>query len=100
MTDPATILLPASKASRAVPITLVTAGKWPAAAGSLDAAERSWLKAVGFAAEAGQHAVVPGNGGLSQVFFALGNGSRPADPFALGKLARALPDALYRLEGE
>ena len=100
MTDPATILLPASKTGRAVPITAVAAAQWPEVEKALAPRDRDWLKATGFEAEAGQQAIVPGHdGGLSRVFYGLGDGRRRADPFALGKLARSLPPAAHRFEG-
>ena len=50
MTDPATILLPASKTGRAVPITAVAAAQWPEVEKALAPQDRDWLKATGFEA--------------------------------------------------
>jgi leucyl aminopeptidase len=98
MIDPATILLSASKAADAIPITPVAVETWQETA--LKPREREWLQAIGFKGEAGQIATVPNEkGALSRVFFAAGNGGRRADPFAFGRLARTLPEAVYRIEG-
>jgi leucyl aminopeptidase len=61
---------------------------------------RNWLTSTGFAAEAGKHALVPGeNGRLAQVLVGLGDeadGNRSM--WALAGLPASLPEANFRLE--
>jgi leucyl aminopeptidase len=97
MIDPATLLLPTSSAVDAVPITAVAAAEWQASESSLPPRERQWLRTLGFSGDSGQYAVIPDeNGGLSRAVFGLGGGG---DPFGFGRLARALPQAIYRIDG-
>src|SRR5689334_25233851 len=101
MPDPSLVLLPASRARRAVPIIPVTPQSWPATERGLHKAARTWLKAAGFAAAAGKHVLVPdGSGQLEKVFYGLTDGTQQADPFDFAKLARLLPEGDYRIEGE
>jgi leucyl aminopeptidase len=101
MPDPSLVLLPASRARRAVPIIPVTPRSWPAMERGLDKAARTWLKAAGFAGAAGKHVLVPdGSGKLEKVFYGLTDGTQQADPFDFAKLARLLPEGDYRIEGE
>jgi leucyl aminopeptidase len=95
MVDPATILLEADPPG-SVPIIPVFKGDPEV---SRPDGERRWLAAAGFTAEAGQHALAPGeDGSLARVYYGLG-GEEPGDRFAFGKLARSLPERVYRLEG-
>jgi leucyl aminopeptidase len=62
--------------------------------------QRNWLRAIGFSAEAGKLALVPGeNGGLGRVVLGLGDGTDAASAiWALAALPQALPEGSYRLE--
>jgi leucyl aminopeptidase len=62
--------------------------------------ERNWLRAIGFAAEAGKVALVPGaTGGLARVLVGLGDGGDAATSiWALAGMPEALPEGSYRLE--
>src|SRR5689334_11116973 len=94
MIDPATILLEADPQG-SVPIIPVSKGNHET---SLPERCQRWLAAAGFTAEAGQHALVPGEeGSLASVYYGIGGDK--SDPFAFGKLARVLPERTYRLEG-
>src|SRR6476660_2012321 len=96
MTDPATILLSASSAARAVPLKVVQASAWPETEKALPPREREWLRAMKFKGEPGQQvAAATDDGNVSRVFFGWGDG---ADRFALGRLARTLPQDTYRIE--
>ncbi|MGH7029651.1 MAG: leucyl aminopeptidase family protein, partial [Stellaceae bacterium] len=69
----------------------------------LDAApeqQRGWLRAIGFSAEAGKLALVPGDtGGLARALVGLGASSEAAAPiWALAGLPETLPEGSYRLE--
>jgi leucyl aminopeptidase len=100
MIDPTAILLPANKAAGAVPINVVTTAVREGLAKALKPREREWLSSTGFTGEDGQLAVMPDEkGSLSRVFFGMGNSRQRTDPFAFGKLARALPQHVYRVEG-
>jgi leucyl aminopeptidase len=101
MPDPSLVLLPSSRSRGAIPIIPVTAQSWPATERALGKAARTWLKASGFAAGAGKHALLPdASGKLDRVFYGIANAAKPADPFDLARLARVLPEADYRIEGE
>lgn len=101
MSEPSLVLLPASRGRGAVPIMPVTAQSWPAIERGLDKAARAWLKASGFAAGAGKHAMVPDKSGkLEKIFYGLAEAAKPADPFDFARLARVLPVADYRIEGD
>src|SRR5213595_1524043 len=100
MIDPETILLPAGKAMSAVPITAAAARDWPSLEEALAPQTREWLKATGFRAEPGQQSLSPGpDGSLARVFLGLEEGHGHADPFLPGKLARSLPENVYRFDG-
>lgn len=62
--------------------------------------ERNWVRAIGFSAEAGKLALVPGEtGALARVLVGLGAGSEAAAPiWALAGLPETLPEGSYRLE--
>jgi leucyl aminopeptidase len=100
MIDPNAILLPAGKTADAVPISALAAADWDELQKHLKPREREWLSATGFKGDTGQIALLPGEkGGVSRVFFGLGDGGGRADPFAFGRLARALPERTYRTDG-
>jgi leucyl aminopeptidase len=86
--------------SAAIPIDAVAAERLPACLAKLDAKAAAWLGATGYAAAAGEIAVVPGlgagEGAVASVLFGLGKGD--AAPSLLpGKLATTLPAGAYRL---
>jgi len=62
--------------------------------------ERNWLTAIGFGAEAGKLALVPGeNGRLARAVVGFGaNGETGAGMWALAGLPDTLPEGSYRLE--
>jgi leucyl aminopeptidase len=87
-----------SESRGAVPMTLVTPDDLGAAGGRLDEKSRRWLKAIGFTAEPGKHALVPdAEGGLQRVVvgFAFSEAL-----WALAGLPDALPEGSYRLDPE
>jgi leucyl aminopeptidase len=97
---PSDIVIAAGGRRRAVPILPVTRDQVLGRARGLSAAERRWLVANGFEADAGRHILVPaGAGGVGKVVWGVSGGARPADTFAFGKLSRSLPKGLYRLAG-
>jgi leucyl aminopeptidase len=83
----------------AVPIIAVTKDQLP---GWLDKAapcERNWLTSIGFSAESGKHALVPGETGkLARVLVGLGGADAERGMWALAGLPAALPEASYCLE--
>jgi leucyl aminopeptidase len=63
------------------------------------AEQAAWLRASGWAAKPGSHALLPGPGGLDGVLLALGNGEpSPGAALQLGALPAALPEGTYELE--
>jgi leucyl aminopeptidase len=97
MIDPATILL--SPASRGTPLAIVAAPEWKKFRASLPADARSWAAVHGFAAEPGRVLIIPGpKGAIARVLAGISEAA-DADPFALGRLCRALPEETYALEG-
>jgi leucyl aminopeptidase len=81
----------------ATPIRGVTPADLAARLASLSAPAAAWVRAVGFAAGAGEVALVPdAEGAISEVL--LGLGPTPS-PFAAGKLPGVLPKGAYRLAG-
>ena len=64
----------------AVPIAALTKGEFPAWLEKAPERERNWLTSIGFSAEAGKHALVPGETGkLARVLVGLGDGATPKD---------------------
>ncbi len=97
MSDPA-LLLEASN-RKAVPLSVVAAADWTKLARSLPSESRLWAESNGFAAQAGRSLAVPGSkGGIERVL--VGRPGADADPFALGRLCRSLPEGSYALEGD
>src|SRR5271169_4682834 len=84
----------------AVPIAALTKGEFPAWLEKAPERERNWLTSTGFSAEAGKHALVPGETGeLAQVLVGLGDGpDAEGRIWALAGLPTALPEANYRLD--
>jgi len=67
----------------------------------LTADDRRWIAALGFEAEAGQHIIVPSSKGeVGKVLWGIGNSAKPPEAFAFGRLARALPNGTYRIDGK
>jgi leucyl aminopeptidase len=90
----------------AVPIAALTRTEFAAWLDKAPEHERNWLRSTGFSAEAGKHALVPGEAGrLARVLVGLGDGGGTdgggADGrmWALAGLPAALPEASYRLDG-
>ena len=88
-------LLPAGAREPAIPIAAVTEDSLPALKGH----SSQWVKATGFAAVAGEVALVPdGKGGVAMVLIGLGARQSPgAVPLLPGKLPAALPPGAYCL---
>ncbi len=101
MPDPDLVLLPASRSRGAIPIVPVTGKSWPAIERALDKTARTWLKASGFVWGVGRHALMPDRSGkLEKVFYGISDAGKSTDPFDFARLARVLPEADYRIEGE
>ncbi|HEX3410737.1 MAG TPA: leucyl aminopeptidase family protein [Stellaceae bacterium] len=84
----------------AIPIAALTKEEFPAWLGRASERERSWLTSIGFSAEAGKHALVPGESGrLARVLVGLGDGAdAEGRMWALAGLPAVLPEASYRLD--
>ncbi len=81
--------------SDATPIHLVTEANVEEVMRRLPTPSQDYLSAIRFRPRAGSLALLPGQGSkLSGVVFGLGDGG---EPFALGRLARELPDGPYAL---
>src|SRR5260370_6127849 len=83
----------------AVPVAALTKGEFPAWLDKAPERERNWLTSIGFAAETGKHALVPGETGKpARVLVGLGDGpDAEGRIWALAGLPAALPEASYRL---
>ncbi len=93
------VLLPATRAKAACPIIGVTRGRLAALEAGLDEPQRAWIKANGFAGEAGKWLSLPGpDGKIAQVLFGLGDGQAPEDAFQAARLASVLPAGDYCFE--
>lgn len=97
MTDPATILLPASK--RGIAITFVTDSTWKAFWKTLSREVRTWADAHGFVAEPGSSLVIPGAGGDILRVLVGASDAMDSDPFTFSRLCRSLPPGTYTIEG-
>ncbi|HKG74506.1 MAG TPA: leucyl aminopeptidase family protein [Aestuariivirgaceae bacterium] len=94
------LLLPATT-RRAIPIHCVDPDGWASRAAVLDPAENAAAGEQGFSAGAGRTLLLTGKDGrLARVLFGLGKTPAKEDPFLPGTLARTLPPAAYRFEGE
>src|SRR5947209_17554092 len=84
----------------AVPIAALTKQQFPAWLENAPERERNWLTSIGFSAEAGKHALVPGeSGNLARVLVGLGDGAdAEGGMWGLAGLPTALPEASYRLD--
>ncbi len=84
-----------ASAADATPIHLVTEANVEEVMRRLPRPAQDYLSAIRFRPRAGSLALLPGQGSkLSGVVFGLGDGG---EPFALGRLARELPDGAYML---
>src|SRR5712671_5734571 len=84
----------------AISMVGLTKDRLPAWLAEAPERERNWLTAIGFGAEAGKLALVPGeNGRLTRAVVGFGaNGEAGAGMWALAGLPDALPEGSYRLE--
>ena len=84
----------------AIPIAAVTKDRLAPWLEEAPEHQRNWLRAIGFSADAGKLALVPGEkGGLAEVLVGLGEGGENAQAiWALAGLPEALPEGSYRLE--
>ncbi len=84
-----------ASAADAIPIHLVTEANAEEAIRKLLKPAQDYLSAIRYRPRAGSLALLPGQGDkLSGVVFGLGDGG---EPFAIGRLARELPDGSYNL---
>ena len=90
-------LLPAGTAG--IPISLIAKAGWPATAAGLEASQRIYAAATGFAAKTGQVALLPAaDGSLARVLFGLGATDEAGhDRLSAGKLPGLLPPGTYAL---
>ena len=86
--------------SSAIPIAALTKEQLSPWLEAAPQRERNWLRAMGFSADAGKLAVLPGEkGGLARVLVGLGEGrDAAATIWALSGLPDGLPEGSYRLE--
>jgi leucyl aminopeptidase len=96
----AALLVP-EPATGAIPVTCIKAKNWPEKSRGLDRVEAAAAHAQDFAAQPGRILILTSKEGeISRVLYGLGPNRGAADPFLPGRLARALPKGLYRLEGD
>src|SRR5260370_17893204 len=83
----------------AVPIAALTKTAFPLWLEQAPERERNWLTSIGISADAGGHALVPGESGrLARVLVGLGDGADAEGRiWALAGLPAPLPAASYRL---
>src|ERR1700730_8231362 len=84
----------------AVPITALSKKQLPAWLDKAAEHERNWLTSIGFTADAGKHALVPGEAGnLARVLVGVGDVADVCGTmWALAGLPEGLPEGSYRLE--
>lgn len=96
MYDARTVLLMAGAAA-AIPLRIIATPAWDAEQGALPPPSRTWAEAQGFKAASASFLAVPDvQGGIAEVLVGLAPGE---DGFALAKLARQLPKAVYAVKG-
>ncbi len=93
-----TVTLAKKPAASATPIFCTSPATWAEDAKQLSAAQRAWLKSIGFGARADTHALLPGEKGELALVVASLRGA--AEPYALASLPQALPAGRYRLQAE
>jgi len=83
-----------------VPIVALAKSEFPVWFDKAAERERNWLTSIGFSAEPGKYALVPGEAGrLARVLVGLGEGAdAEGRMWALAGLPAALPEATYRLD--
>jgi leucyl aminopeptidase len=83
-----------------VPITALSKKQLPAWLDKAAEHERNWLTSIGFTADAGKHALVPGEAGnLARVLVGVGDVADVGGTmWALAGLPEGLPEGSYRLE--
>ena len=84
----------------AIPITPLTKKQLPAWLDEAPDHERNWVRAIGFSADPGKHALVPGNAGrFARVVVGLGDADDTRRTmWALAGLPAKLPEGCYRIE--
>jgi len=84
----------------AIPITPLTKKQLPAWLDEAPDSERNWVRAIGFSADPGKHALVPGNAGrFTRVVVGLGDADDTRRTmWALAGLPAKLPEGCYRIE--
>jgi len=84
----------------AIPITPLTKKQLPAWLEEAPDHERNWVRAIGFSADPGKHALVPGNEGrFARVVVGLGDADDTRRTmWGLAGLPGELPEGCYRLE--
>jgi leucyl aminopeptidase len=84
----------------AIPIAALTKDRLSPWLDATPEHQRNWLRAIGFSADAGKLALVPGEaGGLGRVLVGLGEGGETTQAiWGLAGLPEALPEGSYRLE--
>jgi len=84
----------------AIPITPLTKKQLPAWLDEAPDHERNWVRAIGFSADPGKHALVPGNAGrFTRVVVGLGDADDTRRTmWALAGLPAKLPEGCYRIE--
>ena len=84
----------------AVPITTLTKDRFSAWLEAAPDEHRNWVQSIGFTAEAGKFALVPGDDGrLGRVLLGLGEGPEArSSMWSLAGLPDALPEGSYRLD--
>jgi leucyl aminopeptidase len=84
----------------AIPIIALTRSQLPVWLQEAPMRQRSWVTSIGFSADAGKLALLPGeDGGLARVLVGLGDGAKAGERmWILAGLPDALPEGCYRLE--
>jgi leucyl aminopeptidase len=84
----------------AVPIAALTKGRLASWLQEAPEWERNWVTSIGFAADAGKHALVPGETGrLARVLVGVGDGADAGEGmWSLAGLPGVLPEGAYRLD--
>jgi len=84
----------------AIPIAALTKAEFPGWLERAPERDRNWLTSIGFSAEAGKHALIPGESGkLARVLVGLGDAvDNEGRMWALAGLPTALPEASYELD--
>ena len=87
------------QAPGAIPVAPLTRDRLPEWLAAAPERQRNWLTSIGFAADAGKLALLPGEDGrLAQVLVGLGGaGEADAGTWMLAGLPNALPEGSYRL---